>query len=242
MIKKSTEKRPTHLEKILLLIFVILNLLSRVILLEKFPIGITHDELNYIVSAKSLFWDKNFAPGTAPAILPTKMTNYTVTVAEVPTLILSILIGPLPLTLFTARMVRAILNTGVMLLLYFIAKEITQSKKTAIISALIFLINPWSFLMGRSIFETNFYLLFLLSALLILIKNNGWKIFYSLPLFLLGFTSYIGGQISFLSFILITLIYHYFSSKTNQNRKNRLHCLHNCRHYHIYWLRLPSVA
>lgn len=219
MAKKFTEKKSIHLEKTLLLILVILNLLSRVVLLEKTPIGITHDELNYIISAKSLFWNKDFAPGTAPAILPTKMANYTVTVAEVPALILSILIGPLPLTLFTARMVGAILNTGVMLLVYFIAKEITQSKKTAITSALIFLINPWSFLMGRSIFETNFYLLFLLSALLILIKNNGWKIFYSLPLFLLGFTSYIGGQISFLAFILITLIYHYFSPKTNQNRK-----------------------
>lgn len=199
---------------------IVFTLITRIIFLNKFPIGITHDELNYIISAKSLFINKSFAPGTAPALLPTEMKNYTVTVAEVPSLILSPLIGNLPMSLFNARMIGAIFNTITGIALYLLSMEITKSKKTALISLLLFAINPWSFLMGRSVFEVNFYLAFMLLGLLVLIKNKEWKIFYSFPLFILGFLSYVGGQVSFLIFITISLIYHYFSNKDNKNYKN----------------------
>jgi len=203
----------------LLFLIIAFTFVSRAAFLDKFPIGITHDELNYIISAKSLFWDKSFAPGTAPSILPTKMSNYTVTVAEVPTFILSAIIGPFPLSLFTGRIVGAILSTITAILLYFLTKRITDNDKAALISSLLFAINPWGFLMGRSIFEVNFYIVFFLLGLLILIKQQNWKIFYSLPFFLLGFLSYIGGQISFLIFICISLLYHYLYTPKKQSKK-----------------------
>jgi len=218
--KAPISKLPkSRLNLIFLLLIITFTLVSRVIFLDQFPIGITHDELNYIISAKSLFWDKSFAPGTAPAILPTKMSNYTVTVAEVPTFILSATTSFFPLSLFTGRIVGAIFSIITAILLYLLTKRITNNDKTALISSLLFAINPWGFLMGRSIFEVNFYVVFFLLGLLILIKQQDWKIFYSLPFFLLGFLSYIGGQISFLIFICISLFYHYLSTPNSRSKK-----------------------
>lgn len=72
--------------------------------------------------------------------------------------------------------------------------------------------------MGRTIFEVNFFVAFFLWGFLILLRSRGWKIFYALPLYLLGFFSYTGGQISFYIFIVVTLIYHYFISGKGKNK------------------------
>src|SRR4030043_2106746 len=51
--------------------------------LNRFPIGITHDELNYVLTAKSLFLTGKFLPQTSPAILPSGMKIFDVVMAEV---------------------------------------------------------------------------------------------------------------------------------------------------------------
>jgi hypothetical protein len=71
----------------------LLTFFLRTVLLNQFPIGITHDELNYIIAAKSLFYTGGFAPGSAPAIFPTTMTNLNTNIPEVPGLLLAPLIG-----------------------------------------------------------------------------------------------------------------------------------------------------
>ena len=196
-----------------LLLGLLLVFILRVIFLDRFPIGITHDELNYIISAKSLFLTHSFAPGTAPAILPTGMADYTVTVAEVPVFILTPFIGPVSFSLFMSRMIGALLSVTIALALFLIVKNVTGKRSLAYATLLLVAINPWSFLMGRSIFEVNFFVAFFLWGFWILIKNKGWKVLYALPLYLLGFFSYTGGQISFYLFMVASLIYHYFENK-----------------------------
>ena len=186
-------------------------LLIRLVYLNRYPIGITHDELNYIIAAKSLFWTHSFSPGTAPAVLPTIMSNFTVTVAEIPVLILAPLVGLFPTSLFASRVVGSILSVLNVLAVYFIALHLTKKRLTALICALLMAVNPWSMLMGRTIFEVNFFVAFFLWGFLVLLKSKSWKIFYALPLYLLGFFSYTGGQLAFFLFIIITLIYHYFT-------------------------------
>ena len=203
-------------QTILLCICLVFALSVRVILLDRFPIGITHDELNYVFTAKSLFLTHKFPPGTAPAILPTAMSNFTVTVAEVPSVILSFLIGSLSMSLFGSRVVGAIFSVSIIWAVYLITLHITRKRTTALISAALMAINPWSFLMGRTVFEVNFFVAFFLWGFFVLVKSKGWKIFYALPLYLLGFFSYTGGQISFCFFILITLLYHYFAVGKNK--------------------------
>lgn len=201
-----------------LLLFAILffSLITRTMFLNQFPIGMTHDELNYIIAAKSLFWTGNFAPGTAPAVFPTQMAQFTVTVAEVPALLLAPLIGPLETSLFTSRFLGALLSTLIILAVYFLVKRLTGRQLYAFVCALVMIINPWSFLMGRTIFEVNFFVAFFLWGFLILLGNRGWKIFYAFPLYALGFASYTGGQVAFYLFIIITLIYHYCSSSSGR--------------------------
>lgn len=196
--------------KLFLFILVAFTLILRIFNLNSFPIGITHDELNYIVAAKSLFLTHSFPPGTAPAILPTSMTNFTVVIAEIPAIILSGLIGFLPMSLFSARVIGAIFSSAVVLAVYFIALHITKKKMYAVTSSLIMAINPWSFLMGRTVFEVNFFVALFLWGFLVLINTKGWKMFYSLPFYLLGFLSYTGGQIGFFVFMIVSLIYRYF--------------------------------
>jgi hypothetical protein len=101
------------------------------------------------------------------------------------------------------------LSTLTVLAVFIIAKHLTGNKLFALLSAAVMSINPWSFLMGRTVFEVNFYLFFMLWAFILIILNRGFKILYGLPLFILGFFSYTGGQLSFYLFICITLIYKF---------------------------------
>lgn len=197
---------------ITLLLILIFTIFIRMVFLDRFPIGITHDELNYIIAAKSLFWTGGFAPGTAPAVISTNMSNYSVVIAEIPALLLAPLIGPFNTTLFLSRIVGSFLSMAIALVIFLLTKHLTRNRTIALIATMMTAINPWSFLMGRTIFESNFFVAFFLWGFLILIKNCGWKIHYALPLYLLGFFSYTGGQIVFYFFILSTLAYHYFSA------------------------------
>ena len=156
----------------LILVILIFTITTRLIFLDQFPIGLTHDELNYIIAAKSLFWTGNFAPGTAPAIIPTNMSNYTVVIAEVPVLFLAPLIGPFNMTLFLSRMMGAILSTTIVLAIFLLTKHLTKNHTIALIAAIVTTINPWSFLLGRTIFESNFFVAFFLCGFLLLIKNH----------------------------------------------------------------------
>jgi len=199
-----------------LIIVFLVAFFIRVVFLDRFPIGITHDELNYIFAAKSLFWAHAFPPGTAPALLPTGMNNFTVSVAEVPVIFLAPIAGLFQTTLLTSRMPGALLSVLSALAVYFIVKDLVKSIVYARLCFLLMAVNPWSFLMGRTIFEVNFFVCFFLWGFLVLLKNKSWKIFYALPFYVLGFLSYTGGQISFYLFSLITLTYHRFLSGQNQ--------------------------
>jgi hypothetical protein len=207
-------------QNIYLLLGLVLVFGLRVLFLDRFPIGITHDELNYIFSAKSLFLTHTFPSGTAPAILPTSMENFTVTVAEVPAFLLTPFVGPIGFSLFSSRVMGAFLSTAIAWALFLITRHLTKKKSLAFITLFLYAVNPWSFLMGRTVFEGNFFVAFFLWGFWVLIKNKGWKMFYAFPLFLLGFFSYTGGQVAFFLFVIITLIYHYSENKDKKRNKN----------------------
>ena len=207
---KNFLKLLTNKDNLFLIAVLLFAFFIRVIFLNNFPIGMTHDELNNIFSAKSLFWTHFFAPGTSPAILPTSMSHFTVTVPEVPAIILAVLIGPFPFSMFLGRVVGAVLSVLAILAVYFIALHITKKHSFAQICILLMAINPWSILLGRTMAELNFFVVFFLWGFLVLIRSKGLAIFRALPLYLLGFFSYTGGQVSFYIFMIITLIYHYF--------------------------------
>jgi hypothetical protein len=215
---KIFSKHFKNKDNLFLIAVLVFAFLLRVILLDRFPIGMTHDELNHIVTAKSLFFEHTFVPGTGPAVLPTNMSYSTVTIPEVSSIILATLIGGLPLSLFTSRIVGALFSVLSIWAIYYIALHITKKRLFAQITILLMAINPWSFLLGRTMAELNFFVAFFLLGFLVLLKSKGWGIMRALPFYLLGFFSYTGGQISFLAFMITTPIYHYFIS--TKNKKN----------------------
>lgn len=217
---KNFLKHLKNKDNFFLITVLVFAFLLRVILLDKFPIGMTHDELNHIITAKSLFFEHTFVPGTGPAVLPTNMLYSTVTVPEVSSIVLATLIGGIPLSLFTSRIVGALFSVLAIWAVYYIALHITKKRLFAQITILLLAINPWSFLLGRTMAELNFFVAFFLLGFLVLLKSKGWEIMRALPLYLLGFFSYTGGQISFFAFMIITPIYHYFiSTKSKKDLK-----------------------
>ena len=207
-------------DNIFVIILILLAFLPRVYRLDKFPPGIIHDELNYVLNAKSLFHTGQNIPLTASAILSWGETNYDVVISELPSYIISIWIGLTKLSLFTARLPYVLISTLSVVLLYLITSKLL-GKTIAKYSSLVFAFNPWSIHLGRSALEVNFAtFFFLLSFYTILIASPN-KILTALIFFVAMFLSYLGAKLLFLPLILILLAYRYFDSKTSHNDRKK---------------------
>ncbi len=178
-----------------------------------YPIGLTHDELNYIISSKSILTTGKFAPGTAPSLLPVSMNHYDVVIAEVPALLMSIFVAPFKFSLLTGRYPSAILAFLTVIVLYKLTDYLFKNKRLAFLVGLAYSLNPWSILTGRTAFEVNYFVFFFFTGLLILLRNRTYRKFWSLPLFILGFVSYTGGQLAFMAFVVASLFYVYLTNK-----------------------------
>ena len=99
-----------------LIIILTTALFLRIFWLNIIPAGITNDELHFVLNAKSVFLNfSNLANNWNPLSLKTIPHESS---SELSFLLLSPLIGPLPLNLFTSRLTGAILGTLTVFILY----------------------------------------------------------------------------------------------------------------------------
>jgi len=183
-----------------LLIVIILSLVLRLIILDKIPTGISDDELDYIVNAKSIFiTGKDISGIWNPLSLTTPPLEYPK--AELPYIIISPLIGLMNFSLFAARFPFALFNTALVAVLYFIAKRIF-GKQQAVIIGFLSAINPWMIFFARTAFEAPVAILFYMTAFLIVIYSKGWRILFAFPILLIAFYTYIGTKIIFIPFVI----------------------------------------
>lgn len=201
----------------LILIF-LLALFLRTWRLHLFPISIIHDELNYILNAKSLFYTGQNIPLTASSLLSWGEKNWDVVISEVPSVILAPWIGIMPLTQFNARLPFAFLGSFSVILLFLITKKLL-GEKIAKITAVIFAFNPWSIHFSRMALEVSFASFFFLLGAYLFLTRRSWQIFVSFPFFILGFMSYLGAKLHFLPYILILVFYRIFWDKKEENLK-----------------------
>jgi len=194
----------------------ILALLPRVLWLKIFPPSMIHDELNYVMNAKSLFHDGRNIPWTASSAFSWGENVFDVVISEIPSVITAPWIGPNELNQFNARIPYALISSITVMFVYLISREILE-EKVAVLSGLLMAFNPWSIHFGRTALELNFSSLFYIMGIYIIIKSKEYKILYALPIFILGFLSYLGAKLLFLPVIIITLIFKYFSE--NNKRK-----------------------
>lgn len=221
-----------------LIILVFLSLLLRTVWLNLFPIGMTHDELNYVMNARSLFWSGNNIPWTASALFSWEETNFDVVISELPAILISPWIGLTKLTMFNARLPYALVGTITILTFYFLIKRLTNIQ-IARLSALSLAVNPWSIHFNRTAFEINFAVMFYILGIYFVISQKRGKILLGLPFFIAGFLSYFGAKLIFIPLIVITLLYSFFDQKKLINKPYIWFFVISLLFFLFYYLTLP---
>ena len=173
--------------------------------------GISIDELDYQLTAKSFYLTGTDLKGKTPTlgVLAFHYPTTDDTKAELPYLIQMPFIGPFPFSLPLTRLPFVLMSIGTVIILYFLGKELV-SKEAGIAAGFLGAINPFLVVLGRTNYEVTGASFFYPLTLLMLIKLKGWKILWTIPLFLCSFYVYIGTKLLFIPFALWSLGFAYF--------------------------------
>lgn len=202
-----------------LVIIVLLALTLRLVLLDKIPIGITDDELDFVLNAKAIFFTgKDLTGSWSPLSLSTPPGF---PMSELSSLVVSPIIGLLPLSLFSARFPYAIISVLLIIILYLIVERLL-GKTQAFIVGLVASINPWSIYFGRTAFDAPLATFFYFLGLYILLIARGWKILLAFIPFSLAFYSYIGTKLLLLPFVSLAVFYAWYEINRRKYLKQYL--------------------
>jgi 4-amino-4-deoxy-L-arabinose transferase-like glycosyltransferase len=191
-----------------LLFLFILAIIPRFLWLGTIPNGISNDEVNMIYNAKALFFTGAGLTGnTSPFIIT---PNYPK--AELISVLISPIIGPLPFSLFNARMPFALLGVAYVLLLYAITKKLVGSH-AAWLTGIVAATNPWNIFFTRTTYDAPITTFFLLLAFFMMFSFNGWKKMWSIIPLGIGLFVYLGMSMIFPFFILITTLFCWMNDK-----------------------------
>ena len=193
--------------KYLILVFCLAFAL-RMLNLSSIPNGITHDELDYVLNAKSIWLTgKDISGSWSPSSLTPLKSR--MVLAELTSFVMSPFIGPFKLSLVNVRIPYIFFSSLSIVILYLIVKK-TVNEKVALITGLLMAINPWSLHFGRTAFESPISLFFFLTGFYFLLITKAWNILFAFPFFFLAFFTYHGSKFLFLPFVLVSLFINYF--------------------------------
>ncbi|MEX2012927.1 MAG: hypothetical protein WD967_00815 [Candidatus Levyibacteriota bacterium] len=188
-----------------LLFIVFLSLCIRTLWLDRIPVGVSNDELDYLLNARALFLTGSDISGTwNPFSLTPPESSFPQ--AEIPSIITALFVGILPLSLFTSKLIYALIGTVTVAAIYGISRRLL-GKKEAFVVGIVASINPWLIFFGRTAYDTPIAISGFAVALYILLIAKGWKILLSFPFLFIAFYSYIGTKLILLPFLAITLPY-----------------------------------
>ncbi len=188
--------------KIILILLIAFFL--RTIYLGIYPNNLTNDELHFVLNAKSVFLQfSNLAHNWNPLSLTTIPQESS---SELPFVLTSWLIGPLPLDLFFSKLIYVLFGVGTVYLIYCLSQKLFN-EKIALLAALIFSLNPWSILVNRTAFDAPLAIFFYLLTLYCLLIYRGKKILWSFIPALIAFYCYIGTKVIFLPIMFCYLIF-----------------------------------
>lgn len=201
-----------------LFVIIFVLVLSRFFYLDRFPVGMSHDEIEYTLSSKtySLFGVDLSNTPFPQSIFQTKTEGI---ISFLPPILLSPYFGSVSINQFTTRLLYIIINLLTAFTFFFLVKKLLKNKTLALISVIIFLANPWSFYFSKSAIEPPFALLFYLLAILFILDSSKKKLLLSFLFFTLGFFSYHGAKPILIPLVLVCLFYRCFLSKVKLNLK-----------------------
>lgn len=185
------------------ILIVLLALGTRTLFLDRIPTGVSNDELDYLLNAKSVYLSGSDISHTwNPLSLTVPKSSFPQ--AEIAPLVTFWIVGPLPLSLFNSKLIYSLFSVGIVVLLYGITEELI-GKKEAFVVGLVAAINPWLIFFGRTAYDTTLAVFFFLLALYILLLLRGWKILFAFPILMIAFYSYIGMKLLFIPYVLLVI-------------------------------------
>jgi 4-amino-4-deoxy-L-arabinose transferase-like glycosyltransferase len=206
-------------EIFLLILILFFASLLRIVYLDRIPTGIGQDEIDYQLTAKSMLLSGKDISGTV-GLLDILTFHYPPTdspKAELPYFLALLSAAQGGLSLFSARIVFALISVATVLLMYVIARYFF-GKQVAIVSSILFAINPWEIFIGRTSFEVVPAVFFFLLLLYSFLLCNKWKVLWTIPLIVLAFCSYIATKVIIFPFIICIMLYLYFVEKRKENK------------------------
>ncbi len=210
-----------NIKNLYLILVFFLALLPRVYKLNKFPPSMIHDELNYVMNAKSLWTTGKNIPLTASALFSWGESEFDVVISELPSLIIAPWVGINDLSQLNVRIFYAFLSSLSVVLIYLIV-ETLLNKEVAFFTGFVAAFNPWSIHIGRTALEVNFAIFFFLLGTLLFLRSKTLKTLFAFPFFLAGFLSYLGAKLHFFPWIMILLIYKWLELKEENKKKGYL--------------------
>lgn len=198
-------------------LFLALAAFLRLWYLDRIPTGIVMDEFDYVLNAKFIYHTgtnifDNWSPwslATIPGEVPKGELTYLVSLPFV---------GPLGLSLFTARIGFALLSVLSTAIVFAIAATVF-GPWVGLLAGFMAAINPWGVYYGRTAYDVPVSVMFYLMALLCMLRLRGPKLLLTLiPLFL-AFYGYIGMKILFVPYVLVTTTYVWFFHRKRQDTK-----------------------
>ena len=196
---------------------IITAVIARIIFVGVFPPGISHDELDIVLSAKTLGLTGKDASGVSLLLSLFATQLESGTTGLIPILLMPIFYF-LKLDLANVHLVYTIV---VIITAFFVSKTVylfTRNLKISSITFAVLFASPWMFIYSNMAVDIPFALMFLSIGIAILFSQKGWRVFIALPFFLLSMFSYYGAMATTPLLALLVLLIH--SRNKKQTRIN----------------------
>lgn len=181
----------------------LLGIFTRLFLLDKIPMGLRDDEIDFVLTAKSVFLNGKTLDGIfSPFSFKPVPTDVSAPSARTPYMLQSPIVGILPLGLFTSKVGYATISILLIVIWFFIAYRFWGTK-VAFFTAGLLALNPWAIHMGRTAFDApvSIFLAYLSFSLFLFLKN--WWILIALVPWIAGLQAYHGINIVYLLYLAI---------------------------------------
>lgn len=192
----------------LLVVVIVLALALRVFSLDRFPAGFNADEAAIGYNAYSII---NTGKDEYGEFLPLSFKSFGDYKPGLYFYFVIPFVAALGLNEWAVRLPSALLGTGLVMLIYFLAKEIFKDRKISFFTAVFLAINPWAIHFSRGGWETNAATFFIILGVLLLIKsfNKKFYLFWSLLSFLVSMYLYQSPRLVVPAFLVPTgIIFH----------------------------------
>lgn len=210
MLKKASN-RYLDWHRIFFIVLIIFLSFLRLLWLDRFPAGMSHDETEYSVNGLAYrYMGKDLSGFALPLSIFRTQTEGRISI--IPALIISFYSIFTNVNELSLRLLYWSVGIFASLIFYKVVKLLFE-KKIAQYSLVVFLINPWTFDLFRWIDNTSWALLFTLLGTLLFFCRCRHNTYLSLVFFGLAFLSYHAVKILFIPLISVLFVYKYLILK-----------------------------